>query len=170
MRAAFSKRATSLILFKLAVAVLLFGGAGGRALAGDGGTGGKTPNPAPSRGTTTNMKVASFDEALSTALARRGTASRVTCDGPDPLARRILNEYGSVFFASRARGARHTTARSLRGATPRPTPDSERVRSGLLCLGRGDAAARLHLRGCRRGRDVPAHGTRRSAGDRRGVD
>jgi hypothetical protein len=100
MRAAFSKRATSLILFKLAVAVLLFGGAGGRALAGDGGNDGKTPNPAPSRGTTTNMKVASFDEALSTALARRGTASRVTCDGRDPVARRILNEYGAVFFAS----------------------------------------------------------------------
>jgi hypothetical protein len=97
MRAAFSTRATALILFKLAVATLLVGAAGGRALAGDGGNDGKTPNPAPSRGTTTNMKVANFDEAL----ARRGVgAARVTCDGQDPVARRILNEYGAVFFAS----------------------------------------------------------------------
>jgi hypothetical protein len=100
MRAAFSTRATALILFKLAAAVLLVGVVGGRALAADGGNDGKTPNPAPSRGTTTNMKVANFDEALSTALARRGMESRVTCDGRDPVARRILNEYGAVFFAS----------------------------------------------------------------------
>jgi hypothetical protein len=46
------------------------------------------------------MKVADFDEALSAALARRGAASRVMCDGRDPVARRILNEYGAVFFAS----------------------------------------------------------------------
>jgi hypothetical protein len=100
MRAAFSTRATALILFKLAAAVLLVGVVGGRALAADGGNDGKTPNPAPSRGTTTNMKVANFDEALSTALARRGAAARVACDGRDPVARRILNEYGAVFFAS----------------------------------------------------------------------
>jgi hypothetical protein len=50
---------------------------------------------------TTNMNVANFDEALSTALARRGAAAaRVACDGRDPVARRILNEYGAVFFAS----------------------------------------------------------------------
>lgn len=101
MRAAFSTRATALILFKLAIAVLLVSAAGGRALAADGDNDGKTPNPAPSQGTTTNMKVADFDEALSTALARRGAgAARVTCDGRDPVARRILNEYGAVFFAS----------------------------------------------------------------------
>src|SRR5215212_1693950 len=101
MRAAFSKRATALVTFKLAVATLSVVFAGGRALAGDGGNDGKTPNPAPSRGTTTNMKVANFDEALSAALARRGAgAARVTCDGRDPVARRILNEYGAVFFAS----------------------------------------------------------------------
>jgi hypothetical protein len=100
MRAAFSTRATALVLFKLAVATLLVVSAGARALAADGGNGGKTPDPAPSRGATTNMKVADFDDALSTALARRGGASRVTCDGRDPVARRILNEYGAVFFAS----------------------------------------------------------------------
>jgi hypothetical protein len=101
MRAAFSIRATALVLFKLAVATLLVVFAGARVLAADGGHDGQTPNPAPSRGTTTNMKVANFDEALSTALARRGAAaSRVTCDGRDPVARRILNEYGAIFFAS----------------------------------------------------------------------
>jgi hypothetical protein len=100
MRAAFSKRATSLVLLKLTVATLLVCAAGARALAADGDNDGKTPNPAPSRGTRTNMKVANFDEALLTALARRGTAASVTCDGRDPVARRILNEYGAVFFAS----------------------------------------------------------------------
>src|SRR5215213_1800889 len=100
MRAAFTTRATALVLFKLAFAAVLVAAAGARALAADGGDGAETPNPAPSRGATTNMKVANFDEALSTALARRGGASRVTCDGRDPVARRILNEYGAVFFAS----------------------------------------------------------------------
>src|SRR5215213_9682527 len=100
MRAAFKTRATALTLFKLAVAALVVCAAGGRALAGEGGNDGEATNPAPSRGITNNMKVANFDEALSTALARRGTASRVTCDGRDPVARRILDEYGAVFFAS----------------------------------------------------------------------
>src|SRR5829696_4410714 len=100
MRAAFTTRATALVLFKLAFAAVLVAAAGARALAADGGDGGKTPDPAPSRGATTNMKVADFDDALSAALARRGGASRVTCDGRDPVARRILNEYGAVFFAS----------------------------------------------------------------------
>jgi hypothetical protein len=99
MRAAFSRRATAHVLFRVAVATLSVVFVGGRALAADGGDDGKTPNPAPAR-ETTNMKVANFDEALSTALARRGTAARVTCDGRDPVARRILNEYGAVFFAS----------------------------------------------------------------------
>ncbi|HEX8190898.1 MAG TPA: hypothetical protein VF586_21240, partial [Pyrinomonadaceae bacterium] len=99
MRAAFGKRATAPVLFKLAAAALLVVAAGGRALAAGGNNDGEATNPAPSRGIT-NMKVANFDEALSTALARRGTASRVTCDGRDPVARRILNEYGAVFFAS----------------------------------------------------------------------
>ena len=100
MRAASITRATALKLFKLAFAALLVCGAGGRALAAEDGDEGNATNPAPSRGITTNMKVANFDEALSTALARRGTASRVTCDGRDPVARRILDEYGAVFFAT----------------------------------------------------------------------
>jgi hypothetical protein len=87
-------------IFKLASATLLVAALGVRALAAEGGDGGRTPNPAPSRGMTKNMKVADFDEALSAALARRGAAARVTCDGRDPVARRILNEYGAVFFAS----------------------------------------------------------------------
>ncbi|MBV9926213.1 MAG: hypothetical protein JOZ96_14430 [Acidobacteria bacterium] len=100
MRAAFSRRATALVLFKVALATLLVMLVGVRALAAEGGDEGQAPNPKPSRGTTTNMKVANFDEALSTALARRGGAARVTCDGRDPVARRILNEYGAVFFAA----------------------------------------------------------------------
>ena len=100
MREAFKTRATALTLLKLAVAAVVVCAAGGRALAAEGGNDGEAPNPATSRGTTTNMKVANFDEALSTALARRGAASRVACDGRDPVARRILNEYGAVFFAS----------------------------------------------------------------------
>src|SRR5215213_5168694 len=100
MREAFRRRATGHVMFKVAFATLLAVSVGVRALAADGGNEGKTANPAPSRGITTNMKVANFDEALSTALARRGAASRVTCDGRDPVARRILNEYGAVFFAA----------------------------------------------------------------------
>src|SRR5215212_2438643 len=100
MRAAFSRRATAHVLFKVAVATLSVVFVGGRALAADGGNDGEATNPAPPRGITTNMKVANFDEALSTALARRGAAARVTCDGRDPVTRRILNEYGAVFFAS----------------------------------------------------------------------
>jgi hypothetical protein len=93
-------RGTAPFRFKFAAAALLVALAGVRALAADGGNDGKATNPAPSRGITTNMKVADFDEALLAALARRGQASRVTCDGRDPVARRILNEYGAVFFAS----------------------------------------------------------------------
>ena len=102
MRAAFGTGATAPFMFKLAAATLLVCVACVRALAADGGNVGKTPNPAPSRGTTTtNMKIANFDDALSTALARRGAgASGVTCDGRDPVARRILNEYGAVFVAA----------------------------------------------------------------------
>ncbi len=100
MRAALSRRATGHVIFRVAVAALLAVFVGGRALAADdGGNDGEATNPAPSRGIT-NMKVANFDEALSTALARRGAAARATCDGRDPVARRILNEYGAVFFAS----------------------------------------------------------------------
>lgn len=102
MREAFDIRATVLVLFKLAAATLLVTTLGVRALAADeGGKEEKATNPAPSRGINTNMKVADFDEALSAALARRGTtAARVNCDGRDPVARRILNEYGAVFFAA----------------------------------------------------------------------
>lgn len=96
MRAALSRRATGHVIFRVAIAALLAVFVGGRALAADGEDDGKATNPAPSRGITTNMKVANFDEAL----ARRGAASRVTCDGRDPVARRILNEYGAVFFAA----------------------------------------------------------------------
>src|SRR4051812_44646304 len=99
MRAAFSRRATALVIFKVALATLLMVFVGVRALAAEGSDEGQAPKT-PSRGTTANMKVANFDEALLAALARRGKASRVTCDGRDPVARRILNEYGAVFFAA----------------------------------------------------------------------
>jgi hypothetical protein len=100
MRVAFSTRATALILFKLALATLLVCAAGTRALA-EGNDNNKTSNPTGGRETTTSMKVAKFDEALTAALARRGAAApRVTCDGRDPVARRILNEYGAVFLAA----------------------------------------------------------------------
>src|SRR5215218_9646335 len=98
MRAASRRRATMHATLKVAFATLLVVFVGGRALAAEGDEGQRT-NPAPSRGIT-NMKVVNFDDALSTALARRGAASRVTCDGRDPVARRILNEYGAVFFAA----------------------------------------------------------------------
>jgi len=99
MRAASRGRATAHVMLKVAFATLLVVSVGGRALAAGEGDEGKRTDPAPSRGIT-NMKVANFDEALSAALARRGAASRVPCDGRDPVARRILNEYGAVFFAS----------------------------------------------------------------------
>lgn len=100
MRASFRRRATAHVLFGVAVATLSVVLVGGRALAAGGDDDGENSNPAPSRGIKTDMKVANFDDALSMALARRGAAARVTCDGRDPVARRILNEYGAVFFAS----------------------------------------------------------------------
>jgi hypothetical protein len=101
MRAAFSTRAaTALALFGLALATIAVGGAGTRALAADGIKDKGKAGPAPAREATTSMKVAKFDEALSTALARRGAPTAgVMCDGRDPVARRILNEYGAVFLA-----------------------------------------------------------------------
>lgn len=45
------------------------------------------------------LKVANFDEALDTALARRGTAANRLCGVKDAVARRILREYGAVFLA-----------------------------------------------------------------------
>lgn len=102
MRAATSRRAaTALILFQLALATLLVVGAGATALAAESDDDDeKTSSPAHAP-ETTSIKVASFDEALSTALARRGAATtRVMCDGRDPVARRILNEYGAVFLAA----------------------------------------------------------------------
>jgi hypothetical protein len=92
-------RAASDKLLKLICATLLVVGAsGGRALAAEGDTE-RASNPASSaREATNSMKVARFDEALSAALARRGAAG-VMCDGRDPVARRILNEYGAVFVA-----------------------------------------------------------------------
>jgi hypothetical protein len=89
-------------ILKLVCAALLVGALGGRALAAEGGDdddNNKTPNPAAARETATNMKVARFDEALLAALAGRGAAPGAMCDGRDPVARRILNEYGAVFVA-----------------------------------------------------------------------
>ena len=85
-------------LLKLVCATLLVGASGARALAAEGDNR-KTPGPADAREATNSMKVAGFDEALLTALARRGAAAGVMCDGRDPVARRILNEYGAVFVA-----------------------------------------------------------------------
>jgi hypothetical protein len=92
-------RAASDKLLRLICATLLLTGAVvGRALAAEGDKE-RASNPAsPAREATNSMKVARFDEALSTALARRGAAG-VMCDGRDPVARRILNEYGAVFVA-----------------------------------------------------------------------
>jgi hypothetical protein len=79
----------------------LVGAAGARALAAEGGDdNNKTSGPATTREATTSMKVARFDEALLTALAGRGAAHGAMCDGRDPVARRILNEYGAVFVAA----------------------------------------------------------------------
>jgi hypothetical protein len=83
--------------------MLLVVAAGTGVLAADGGDddNNKTSTPAAAREATTNMKVARFDEALLTALEGRGGAPSVMCDGRDPVARRILNEYGAVFVAAR---------------------------------------------------------------------
>lgn len=43
---------------------------------------------------------ATFGEALDLALVRRGWGAAVACDAGDPVARRILNEYGAVFLAA----------------------------------------------------------------------
>jgi hypothetical protein len=89
------------LLVKLVCATLLVGAAGARALAAEGGDdNNKTSSPTPTREATTNMKVARFDQALLTALAGRGAAPGAMCDGRDPVARRILNEYGAVFVAA----------------------------------------------------------------------
>jgi len=94
-------RASNLLL-KLVCAALLVGAAGARALAAEGGDEGdsKTSTPGAAREATTNMKVARFDEALTTALEGRCAAPGAMCDGRDPVARRILNEYGAVFVAA----------------------------------------------------------------------
>jgi hypothetical protein len=87
------------LLLKLICATLVLGAPTTLALAAE-GEGRKTSEPAAERETTNSMKVARFDEALLTALARRGApAAGVMCDGRDPVARRILNEYGAVFLA-----------------------------------------------------------------------
>jgi hypothetical protein len=87
-------------LLTLVCATLLVGASGARALAAEGDNR-KTPSPADAREATNSMKVARFDEALLAALARRGAAAAgVMCDGRDPVARRILNEYGAVFVAA----------------------------------------------------------------------
>jgi hypothetical protein len=99
MRAAKNKPAAALLLLKLICATCVVGAAGGRAVAAEGDNN-KTPNPAPVREATNSMRAAKFDDALLTALALRGTAAGAMCDGRDPVARRILNEYGAVFVAA----------------------------------------------------------------------
>jgi hypothetical protein len=103
MRTATNKSAAvALILFKLAAVALLAGAVGPRARAAVGGGGDTTgtSKSATAREATTSMKVANFDDALSTALGLRGAASAAAlCDRRDPVARRILNEYGAVFIA-----------------------------------------------------------------------
>ncbi|HEX8558197.1 MAG TPA: hypothetical protein VF668_08855 [Pyrinomonadaceae bacterium] len=88
------------LILRLACAALLAGAGVGRAHAAEGAgeNHDKTSNPAIAR-EGTSMKVAKFDEALVTALARRGAEAGAMCDGRDPVARRILNEYGAVFVA-----------------------------------------------------------------------
>jgi hypothetical protein len=100
MRAANNKPATALLLLRLICAACVVGGSGARALAVEGGDNSRTPSPAPAREATNSMRVAKFDEALMTALTRRGAAAGAMCDGRDPVARRILNEYGAVFVAA----------------------------------------------------------------------
>jgi len=87
------------LLLKLVGATLLVGALGVRALAAEGDEHSKTSTPTAGRETTTSMKVARFDEALLTAMARRGAARGAVCDGRDPVSRRILHEYGAVFVA-----------------------------------------------------------------------
>jgi hypothetical protein len=102
MRAANNKpAATALLLLRLICATCVVGGSGARAFAAEGGDdNSRTPTPAREREATNSMRVARFDEALMTALARRGAAAGAMCDGRDPVARRILNEYGAVFVAA----------------------------------------------------------------------
>ncbi len=103
MRAATDKSAaTVLLLLKFICAACVIGALGTRALGaeGAGDNNNKTSNPVPAREATTSMKVARFDEALLTALAGRGATAGAMCDGRDPVARRILNEYGAVFVAA----------------------------------------------------------------------
>lgn len=101
MRAANNKTATALLLLQLICATCVVGASGGRVFAAEGGgDDNRTPTTAPAREATNSMRVAKFDEALLTALARRGAPAGAMCDGRDPVARRILNEYGAVFVAA----------------------------------------------------------------------
>ena len=96
-------RAAKHLLLKLLCATFVVGAGAAGALAAEGGDDdnkGKTSNPAAAREATTSMKAAKFNEALLAALARRGGAGGAMCDGRDPVARRILNEYGAVFVAA----------------------------------------------------------------------
>lgn len=101
MRVANNRPAAALLLLRLICAACVVGGSGARAFAAEGGGDNRrTPNPVPAREATNSMRVARFDEALVTALARRGAAAGAMCDGRDPVARRILSEYGAVFVAA----------------------------------------------------------------------
>jgi len=109
MKKANNKRAAAAasLILKLVCAALLVGAGGVRALAAEGEGDVKHKAPvvsAPREVINTmkiaGMKVAKFDEAVLSALARRGAPTTgVMCDGRDPVARRILNEYGAVFVA-----------------------------------------------------------------------
>ena len=96
MRTASLKRAASAILIVMLTGVTLCAGAtGARAADGD-----KTDtNKVPATEAVRMLNTASFDEALDTALARRGAAAAGLCGERDAVARRILLEYGAVFMA-----------------------------------------------------------------------
>ncbi len=100
MRAAENSSAVTALLRKLVCATLLVGAVGTGAHAAEGGDNNKTSTPATAREASNNMRVAKFDEALLTALTRRGAAAGSMCDGRDPVARRILSEYGAIFVAA----------------------------------------------------------------------
>jgi len=54
---------------------------------------------AAARGTASALNAARFEEALVSALARRGADWSSLCDRNDPVSRRVLREYGAVFLA-----------------------------------------------------------------------
>ncbi|HZI17261.1 MAG TPA: hypothetical protein VEY09_01570 [Pyrinomonadaceae bacterium] len=99
MRTATGKLAASaLLILKLAGATLCVVAAVGHVVEAAG-----RDNPdareARTAGAASPLMAAGFDEALDSALARRGAAGKVLCDKADAVSRRILREYGAVFLA-----------------------------------------------------------------------